>query len=89
MPSTGIILIARLRTNKAALQAAAGARLDELRRVRLLAVFNRAPARAVRGRSLRRARGGLPAAPHEARVLLVDDDRELCQMLTEYLQAEH
>ena len=25
----------------------------------------------------------------EARVLLVDDDRELCQMLTEYLQAEH
>jgi two-component system response regulator CpxR len=24
-----------------------------------------------------------------ARVLLVDDDRELCQMLTEYLQAEH
>jgi DNA-binding response OmpR family regulator len=30
-----------------------------------------------------------PAAPHEARVLLVDDDRELCQMLTEYLEAEH
>src|ERR1700677_932426 len=27
--------------------------------------------------------------PREARVLLVDDDRELCQMLTEYLQAEH
>src|SRR6202167_2160002 len=26
---------------------------------------------------------------HEARVLLVDDDRELCQMLTEYLNAEH
>ena len=25
----------------------------------------------------------------EARVLLVDDDRELCQMLTEYLHAEH
>lgn len=25
----------------------------------------------------------------EARVLLVDDDRELCQMLTEYLEAEH
>ena len=25
----------------------------------------------------------------EARVLLVDDDRELCQMLTEYLNAEH
>ena len=25
----------------------------------------------------------------EARVLLVDDDRELCQMLTEYLSAEH
>ena len=25
----------------------------------------------------------------EARVLLVDDDRELCQMLTEYLAAEH
>jgi two-component system response regulator CpxR len=23
------------------------------------------------------------------RVLLVDDDRELCQMLTEYLEAEH
>jgi two-component system response regulator CpxR len=29
-----------------------------------------------------------PAA-REARVLLVDDDRELCQMLTEYLNAEH
>jgi DNA-binding response OmpR family regulator len=29
-----------------------------------------------------------PAA-REARVLLVDDDRELCQMLTEYLDAEH
>src|ERR1700678_1233808 len=29
------------------------------------------------------------AAAHEARVLLVDDDRELCQMLTEYLEAEH
>ncbi len=25
----------------------------------------------------------------EARILLVDDDRELCQMLTEYLEAEH
>jgi DNA-binding response OmpR family regulator len=25
----------------------------------------------------------------EARVLIVDDDRELCQMLTEYLDAEH
>jgi DNA-binding response OmpR family regulator len=24
-----------------------------------------------------------------ARVLLVDDDRELCQMLSEYLEAEH
>ena len=29
-----------------------------------------------------------PAA-RRARVLLVDDDRELCQMLTEYLEAEH
>ncbi|MFI4891344.1 MAG: response regulator [Steroidobacterales bacterium] len=29
-----------------------------------------------------------PAA-RDARVLLVDDDRELCQMLTEYLNAEH
>jgi len=29
-----------------------------------------------------------PAA-REARVLLVDDDRELCQMLAEYLEAEH
>jgi len=29
------------------------------------------------------------SAPREARVLLVDDDRELCQMLTEYLDAEH
>src|SRR5271167_1845254 len=29
------------------------------------------------------------AAAREARVLLVDDDRELCQMLTEYLEAEH
>ncbi len=27
--------------------------------------------------------------PAEGRVLLVDDDRELCQMLTEYLEAEH
>jgi len=26
---------------------------------------------------------------HEAKVLLVDDDRELCQMLTEYLNAEY
>ncbi|MGO9933900.1 MAG: response regulator [Steroidobacteraceae bacterium] len=30
-----------------------------------------------------------PSAPREARVLLVDDDRELCQMLSEYLVAEH
>ena len=30
-----------------------------------------------------------PLRPREARVLLVDDDRELCQMLTEYLDAEH
>src|SRR5271170_6159310 len=30
-----------------------------------------------------------PAATREARVLLVDDDRELCQMLSEYLAAEH
>ena len=30
-----------------------------------------------------------PGTPREARVLLVDDDRELCQMLTEYLEAEH
>ncbi len=30
--------------------------------------------------------GGLGREP---RVLLVDDDRELCQMLTEYLNAEH
>jgi DNA-binding response OmpR family regulator len=29
------------------------------------------------------------AAPRDARVLLVDDDRELCQMLCEYLSAEH
>jgi DNA-binding response OmpR family regulator len=29
------------------------------------------------------------AQAREARVLLVDDDRELCQMLTEYLDAEH
>ena len=28
-------------------------------------------------------------ATREARVLLVDDDRELCAMLSEYLQAEH
>jgi DNA-binding response OmpR family regulator len=27
--------------------------------------------------------------PTDASVLLVDDDRELCQMLTEYLEAEH
>jgi DNA-binding response OmpR family regulator len=30
-----------------------------------------------------------PKPPREPRVLLVDDDRELCQMLTEYLNAEH
>src|SRR6202790_219660 len=30
-----------------------------------------------------------PGPAREARVLLVDDDRELCQMLTEYLDAEH
>jgi DNA-binding response OmpR family regulator len=30
-----------------------------------------------------------PATGRDARVLLVDDDRELCQMLTEYLNAEH
>ena len=29
------------------------------------------------------------SAAREARVLLVDDDRELCAMLSEYLQAEH
>jgi DNA-binding response OmpR family regulator len=29
-----------------------------------------------------------PSAAKEARILLVDDDRELCQMLTEYLSAE-
>jgi len=28
-------------------------------------------------------------AAREARVLIVDDDRELCQMLSEYLEAEH
>ena len=28
-------------------------------------------------------------SPTEGRVLLVDDDRELCQMLSEYLSAEH
>jgi DNA-binding response OmpR family regulator len=30
-----------------------------------------------------------PARPRETHVLLVDDDRELCQMLTEYLVAEN
>src|ERR1700686_183543 len=30
-----------------------------------------------------------PISAREPRVLLVDDDRELCQMLTEYLNAEH
>src|ERR1700743_467189 len=30
-----------------------------------------------------------PTATREPRVLLVDDDRELCQMLSEYLDAEH
>src|ERR1700742_4275651 len=30
-----------------------------------------------------------PTATREPRVLLVDDDRELCQMLSEYLAAEH
>jgi len=32
---------------------------------------------------------GENSAAREAQVLLVDDDRELCQMLCEYLQAEH
>jgi DNA-binding response OmpR family regulator len=32
---------------------------------------------------------GDTAAAREARVLLVDDDRELCLMLSEYLNAEH
>jgi DNA-binding response OmpR family regulator len=32
---------------------------------------------------------GDPTHSREARVLLVDDDRELCQMLTEYLNTEH
>ncbi len=30
-----------------------------------------------------------PSATRAPRVLLVDDDRELCQMLSEYLDAEH
>ena len=30
-----------------------------------------------------------PARPRDTRVLLVDDDRELCQMLSEYLVAEN
>ncbi|HEX3398318.1 MAG TPA: response regulator transcription factor [Steroidobacteraceae bacterium] len=30
-----------------------------------------------------------PTPSREPRVLLVDDDRELCQMLSEYLNAEH
>jgi DNA-binding response OmpR family regulator len=30
-----------------------------------------------------------PPAARDPRVLLVDDDRELCQMLSEYLDAEH
>jgi DNA-binding response OmpR family regulator len=30
-----------------------------------------------------------PTPTREPRVLLVDDDRELCQMLSEYLDAEH
>src|ERR1700743_3014659 len=30
-----------------------------------------------------------PTAARAPRVLLVDDDRELCQMLSEYLTAEH
>src|SRR6202012_2336922 len=30
-----------------------------------------------------------PTAARSPRVLLVDDDRELCQMLSEYLDAEH
>src|ERR1700749_4328963 len=30
-----------------------------------------------------------PTAARAPRVLLVDDDRELCQMLSEYLDAEH
>src|SRR5450756_2323641 len=33
--------------------------------------------------------GAQPPVTREGRVLLVDDDRELCQMLTEYLEAEH
>src|SRR5260370_24794836 len=30
-----------------------------------------------------------PSDPMQSRVLLADDDRELCQMLTEYLNAQH
>ena len=30
-----------------------------------------------------------PTAARDPRVILVDDDRELCQMLSEYLSAEH
>jgi CheY-like chemotaxis protein len=30
-----------------------------------------------------------PTATRAPRVLLVDDDRELCQMLSEYLDTEH
>jgi two-component system response regulator CpxR len=33
--------------------------------------------------------GGPGEQQREARVLVVDDDRELCQMLSEYLAAEH
>ncbi len=32
---------------------------------------------------------GETKAAHDPRVLLVDDDRELCQMLSEYLSTEH
>lgn len=35
------------------------------------------------------ATAGETAEPRGASVLIVDDDRELCQMLTEYLSAEH
>jgi DNA-binding response OmpR family regulator len=35
------------------------------------------------------AKSDMGTAPREPRVLLVDDDRELCQMLGEYLSAEH
>ncbi len=54
----------------------------------LLRIVNSGAGAAAR-RRLCQSMQNMTLSNPEARVLLVDDDRELCQMLTEYLNAEH